>query len=323
MPLIGGAGTWLGPVIGAVLLATLQQAATVTISSALNLWIVGWMLVLFVGAGAARHPRLVPQAMSDARILLKADGVGKRFGGFVALQGIDLELRVGERLGLIGPNGSGKSTFVNCISGDFAAHDGQVTLGGRALDGLKPHRRARLGLARTFQLPQPFTSLSVLENVRVPLLFSGEAAEASAPRARMPGTGGAGGQGGQAAEGADPGRAAPAGTRPRHRARPQLLIADEAMAGLSHAEVDQIIALLLRLNAAGTAVIMIEHIMRAVTAIRRTADRLRRRPQDRRRHAARRAGAARGGGRLSWQAVARSRSAASMPAMAPCGCWRM
>ena len=70
--------------------------------------------------------------MSAREILLKADAVGKRFGGFVALQGIDLELRVGERLGLIGPNGSGKSTFVNCISGDFAAHDGQVTLGGRA-----------------------------------------------------------------------------------------------------------------------------------------------------------------------------------------------
>ena len=75
--------------------------------------------------------------MSTREILLKADSVGKRFGGFVALQGIDLELRVGERLGLIGPNGSGKSTFVNCISGDFAAHDGQVTLAGKSLAGLK------------------------------------------------------------------------------------------------------------------------------------------------------------------------------------------
>ena len=203
--------------------------------------------------------------MSDT-ILLKAQAVGKRFGGFTALQGIDLDLRVGERLGLIGPNGSGKSTFVNCISGDFAQHDGKVTLGGQALNGLKPHRRARLGLARTFQLPQPFTSLSVLENVRVPLLFSGEAAQAT-QRAM------------ECLEQVE--LAAKADKLPKEltqveqrrlelaRAialRPQLLIADEAMAGLSHAEVDQIIELLLQLNAAGTAVIMIEHIMRAVTA---------------------------------------------------------
>ena len=113
---------------------------------------------------------------AEPPVLLRAEGVGKRFGGFVALQGVDITLRAGERLGLIGPNGSGKSTFVNCVSGDFAQHDGTVALDGQALDGLKPHRRARLGLARTFQLPQPFASLSVLENVRVPLLFSGDAA---------------------------------------------------------------------------------------------------------------------------------------------------
>ena len=199
-------------------------------------------------------------------LLLDAEGVGKRFGGFVALQGVDITLRAGERLGLIGPNGSGKSTFVNCISGDLAQHEGSVTLDGHRLDGLKPHRRARLGMARTFQLPQPFASLSVLENVRVPLLFSGEAAQAT--RRAM-----------ECLEQVE--MAAKAGKLPKELTQveqrrlelaraialnPRLLIADEAMAGLSHAEVDQIIALLLRLNAQGTAVIMIEHIMRAVTA---------------------------------------------------------
>ncbi|WP_149537694.1 ABC transporter ATP-binding protein [Siccirubricoccus phaeus] len=197
--------------------------------------------------------------------LLRAEKVGKRFGGFVALAEVDLVLRPGERLGLIGPNGSGKSTFVNCISGDFAQHDGSVTLAGAKLDGLKPHARARRGLARTFQLPQPFRSLTVLENVRVPLLFGGHAADATeramacleqvelaAKAARLPR------------------ELTQVEQRRLELARaialdPQLLIADEAMAGLSHAEVDQIIALLLRLNAAGTAVIMIEHIMRAVT----------------------------------------------------------
>jgi len=198
-------------------------------------------------------------------LLLRAEGVGKRFGGFVALQGIDLRLRAGERLGLIGPNGSGKSTFVNCISGDFAQHEGRVILAGQRLDGLKPHRRARLGLARTFQLPQPFASMSVLENVRVPLLFGGDPGQAT--RRAM-----------ECLELVE--MAAKADKLPRELTQvelrrlelaraialdPRLLIADEAMAGLSHAEIDQILALLRRLNAAGTAVIMIEHIMRAVT----------------------------------------------------------
>ena len=200
-----------------------------------------------------------------APVLLRADGVGKRFGGFVALQGIDIKLRAGERLGLIGPNGSGKSTFVNCVSGDFAQHDGTVALAGQALNGLKPHRRARLGLARTFQLPQPFASMSVLENVRVPLLFSGGAAAATAramgclEQVEMAGK-----------AGKLPRELTQVEQRRLELARaiamdPRLLIADEAMAGLSHAEVDQILTLLRRLNAAGTAVIMIEHIMRAVT----------------------------------------------------------
>ncbi len=201
----------------------------------------------------------------SAEVLLRAEGVGKRFGGFVALEGIDITLRPGERLGLIGPNGSGKSTFVNCISGDFAQHDGTVALDGQALNGLKPHRRARLGLARTFQLPQPFASLTVLENVRVPLLFG--ATPAQATRRAM-----------ECLEQVE--MAGKADKLPRELTQveqrrlelaraialdPRLLIADEAMAGLSHAEIDQIIVLLRRLNAQGTAVIMIEHIMRAVT----------------------------------------------------------
>lgn len=201
----------------------------------------------------------------NREVLLRAAGVGKRFGGFVALQGIDIDIHAGERLGLIGPNGSGKSTFVNCVSGDMAGHDGRVTLAGHALDGLKPHRRARRGLARTFQLPQPFTSLSVLDNVRVPILF-GAHADAATERAE------------HCLEQVE--LAAKAHCLPRELTQvelrrlelaraiaiePRLLIADEAMAGLSHAEVDQILALLFRLNAAGTAVLLIEHIMRAVT----------------------------------------------------------
>jgi branched-chain amino acid transport system ATP-binding protein len=202
-------------------------------------------------------------------VLLKAERVGKRFGGFVALQDVDLEVRVGERLGLIGPNGSGKSTFVNCLGGAFPSHDGSFVFDGRRLARLTPHERGHLGLARTFQLPRPFHSMSVLENVSVPLLFGPDRPKThTAVQARAL----------ECLEAVE--LAGKARLRPREltqvdqrrlelaRAialRPRLLVADEAMAGLSHAEVDQILALLFRLNRLGTTVIMIEHVMRAVT----------------------------------------------------------
>jgi branched-chain amino acid transport system ATP-binding protein len=201
--------------------------------------------------------------MSD--VVLHAQGVGKRFGGFTALSGIELEVRAGERLGLIGPNGSGKSTFTNCLAGAFAGHDGAFSFKGQPLAGLKPHERARRGLARTFQLPRPFKGLTVLENIRVPLAYGGR--DSASDEAAM-----------ACLDGVE--LAAKAHRMPKEltqvelrrlelaRAtalRPELLIVDEAMAGLSHAEVDQILALLFRLNAGGTTIIMIEHVMRAVT----------------------------------------------------------
>lgn len=199
--------------------------------------------------------------------ILSAKGVGKRFGGFTALEKIDIDLRPGERLGLIGPNGSGKSTFVNCLAGEFPSHSGTVLFQGQPLDRLKPHERAWRGLSRTFQLPRPFRSLNVIDNVLVPLQFAARPGEGIAARAaeclELVGL-------------ADKARAhAGSLTQVDLRklelaralaARPQLLIADEVMAGLSHSEVDQILDLLLTLNRAGTAIIMIEHVMRAVTA---------------------------------------------------------
>ena len=199
--------------------------------------------------------------------LLQVTGLGKRFGGFVALSGIDLAIAPGERLGLVGPNGSGKSTFVNCLGGAFARYEGKIEFAGMGLAGLPPYRRAKLGLARTFQLPRAFASLTVAENVQIPLRFLG----ADGPLAA------------RAREGLERvGLAAKANARPKQLSqaelrrlelaralacRPRLLIADEAMAGLSHAEVDDILALLFATNAeGGVAIVMIEHVMRAVTA---------------------------------------------------------
>jgi branched-chain amino acid transport system ATP-binding protein len=204
--------------------------------------------------------------------LLQVSGLSKRFGGFVALDGIDLEVQPGERLGLIGPNGSGKSTLVNCICGTLHNETGSVRFADEALDGLTAHQRTRRGLARSFQLPRPFASLSLAENVRIPILYSvnaraGGHLHGAAIDERCLELLGLFGL-------ADKARQMPRDLtqiemRKLELARamaagPKLLISDEAMAGLSHAEVDEIIALLIRLNEQGVTVIMIEHIMRAV-----------------------------------------------------------
>ena len=202
-------------------------------------------------------------------LLLEVSGLGKRFGGFVALEGVDLAIEAGERVGLIGPNGSGKSTFVNCLCGTLRNETGQVRFDGHVLNGLAAHRRTRLGLARSFQLPRPFPSLTVGENLRIPIEYVVHTRGLG--RLDVPA---------RCEELLDmvglTGRAddLPAGlTQVEMRklelaramaAEPKLLIADEAMAGLSHQEVDDILALLLRMNQEGVTIIMIEHIMRAV-----------------------------------------------------------
>ena len=204
--------------------------------------------------------------------LLEIKGVGKRFGGFVALDGIDLDVAQGERLGLIGPNGSGKSTLVNCICGTLGNETGTVRFEGHVLDGLPANRRTHLGLARSFQLPRPFMSLSVADNLRIPLIY---AVRRRSPLLAPP----------QELEARAVellrmvGLEAKARRLPRDltqvemrklelvramAAEPKLLIADEVMAGLSHSEIEDIIQLLLRLNAQGITIILIEHIMRAV-----------------------------------------------------------
>ncbi|HLM11667.1 MAG TPA: ABC transporter ATP-binding protein [Reyranella sp.] len=204
--------------------------------------------------------------------LLQVSGLSKRFGGFVALDGIDLEVQPGERLGLIGPNGSGKSTLVNCICGTLHNETGSVRFADEALDGLTAHQRTRRGLARSFQLPRPFASLSLAENVRIPILYSvnaraGGHLHGAAIDERCLELLGLFGLAGKARQ--MPRDLTQIEMRKLELARamaagPKLLISDEAMAGLSHAEVDEIIALLIRLNEQGVTVIMIEHIMRAV-----------------------------------------------------------
>jgi branched-chain amino acid transport system ATP-binding protein len=205
--------------------------------------------------------------------LLQVDQLSKRFGGFVALDTVDLAVAEGERVGLIGPNGSGKSTLVNCICGTLHNEAGSVTFAGEKLDGMIAHERTHRGLARSFQLPRPFMSMSVAENIRVPLVYTVNArhgaqhlshAELDDRCQELLAL--------VALEGKarnSPRDLTQVEMRKLELARamaadPKLLIADEAMAGLSHSEVEDIVALLIRLNERGITIIMIEHIMRAV-----------------------------------------------------------
>jgi branched-chain amino acid transport system ATP-binding protein len=204
--------------------------------------------------------------------LLEVTGLSKRFGGFVALDGIDLSVAEGERVGLIGPNGSGKSTLVNCICGTLVNESGSVRFAGEAIDGLLTHERTRRGMARSFQLPRPFASLTVADNLRVPLLYTVNARRKPSLKppeldARCTELLALVGLIGKAAK--LPRDLTQVEMRKLELARamaaePKLLIADEAMAGLSQSEVDDIVGLLIRLNERGITIILIEHIMRAV-----------------------------------------------------------
>ena len=198
--------------------------------------------------------------------LLDVRAVTKRFGGFTALDQIDMEVRAGERFGLIGPNGSGKTTMINCISGTLANDGGEIVFKSVRLDGKKPHQRTRLGIARSFQIPKPFRSLTVLENLGVALEYASDSAPGEVRERGMAILETIG-----LADRADAnaGALTQIDMRKLELARamatqPELLISDEAMAGLSSTEVDDILDILFRLNEAGITIIMIEHIMRAV-----------------------------------------------------------
>jgi branched-chain amino acid transport system ATP-binding protein len=207
------------------------------------------------------------------KILLKIEGVSKHFGGFSALDGVSIAIAGGERFGLIGPNGSGKTTLINCVAGSLRHDAGSIVFDGEEVSRLPAYQRTRRGIARSFQIPRPFASMSVLENLMVPLEYvvhrglvvTGKT-EAQAQDEAM-------------AILRDIGLAEKAVT-PSNRlsqvelrklelaramaARPQLLISDEAMAGLSSNEVSEVLEILFKLNASGITIIMIEHIMQAV-----------------------------------------------------------
>jgi branched-chain amino acid transport system ATP-binding protein len=200
---------------------------------------------------------------------LKIDRVSKHFGGFSALTDVTVEIAKGERFGLIGPNGSGKTTLINCISGSLWNDGGSIVFDGQDISRLPAYQRTRRGIARSFQVPRPFASMSVLENLIVPLEYvahrgslhtADTRAEAMDLLARIGLADRAETQSNQLTQ-VDLRKLELARAM---AARPRLLISDEAMAGLTGSEVDEILDILIKLNESGITIIMIEHIMHAV-----------------------------------------------------------
>ncbi len=206
--------------------------------------------------------------------LLKLTGVTKRFGGLVAVNRVDLEIEPRELIGIVGPNGSGKTTLYNLISGIYRPDEGRVFFEDRDITDMPPYERAHLGIARTFQIPRPFGSATVRENVAVGALFGSlhgkvgveEAIEIADRYIEMVGLG--------------PQRDKPAGSlTPVDKKlmeiaralamKPKLLLMDEAMAGMHPKDIDKLVAFLKRVrDEEGIAIVaMVEHIMRAVVGL--------------------------------------------------------
>jgi branched-chain amino acid transport system ATP-binding protein len=201
-------------------------------------------------------------------MLLETESVSRSFGGFVALADASLSVEAGEIVGLIGPNGAGKSTFFNCIAGDLAPTEGRIRFNGVDITRAAPEARARLGIGRTFQVPATFEDMSILENVMVGAFLRHHRARDARVKAlevlRLTGL---------EAQAAQPARSL--GTPGRKRleiarvlaTEPKLLLLDEALAGLTPAEVQSAIALVRRIHALGTTIVIVEHIMEVILTL--------------------------------------------------------
>jgi branched-chain amino acid transport system permease protein len=211
-----------------------------------------------------------PPAQPVPGTLLECIDVVKRFGGVRALDGVSLTIERGEVVGLVGPNGSGKSTLIGILSGVHAPTAGRVILDGKRIDRLAPHLRSHLGIARTHQIPKPFESLTVRDNVAIACMFGRVSQGLATGR-----------------EHADEyidvvGLAGRADALPREvnlhqrqllelaralATQPTLLLLDEVLAGLNPAELNEAVAVLRRIHERGTTIVLVEHRMRGVTGL--------------------------------------------------------
>jgi len=202
--------------------------------------------------------------------ILELRGVSRRFGGLDALAEVDLSVQPGEIVGLIGPNGAGKTTLVNVVTGVYKPSSGSIHFNGSKIDGLKPYQISRIGVARTFQVVQPFPEMSVLENVMAPAIYAAglknieEAREKALEKIEFVGLG---------VEVQTMASQLTLASRKRLELakslamNPQLLLLDEVNAGLNPAEIDKALELIRTIAASGVTIIIIEHLMKVVMSL--------------------------------------------------------
>ena len=304
MSILGGTRHWAGPAVGAVAITCLLFAFTGSSQAVLGKGAIGLILVagvLFMPDGALskllRRPRaqtpveppdaveaptasvIAPieeaprgaRATASTQPVLAVRGLDKSFRGLKALSNVSLDVREGEILGLLGPNGSGKSTFINVVSGHFAADGGEVRLDGRDISGLPAHRIARAGIARTYQIPRPFAQMSVLDNVALAAMYAGRGiAHVDAGRAEAR-------QWLEFAHLEGKADALPGELNLHQRkflelaralaSRPRLVLLDEVLCGLTPSEIHAAVALIRRIRDQGTTIVFVEHVMEAVMAL--------------------------------------------------------
>ncbi|HEX9397064.1 MAG TPA: branched-chain amino acid ABC transporter ATP-binding protein/permease [Burkholderiales bacterium] len=282
MAALGGTRHWLGPAVGAAAVTLMTFYFTTSeyaIAGRAAVGLIFIAVILFMPQGLLGRlsrrksfPRGKTEELSKIKAIttdaiLVVRGVSKAFKGVQALDGIELEVRRGEILGLVGPNGSGKSTLINVVSGHYRCDAGSLMFEGRELSGVAPHRIARGGIARTYQIPRPFPHLTVLENVALPPMFGQvvmerRAAESEAWRwLAFTGL-------------ENKAERFPADLNLHERkflelaralaSRPKLLFLDEVLSGLTPAEMDEAIRLVRAIREQGATIVFVEHVMRAV-----------------------------------------------------------
>lgn len=202
-------------------------------------------------------------------VLLHTQEVVKTFGSLRALGGVSMEVRGTEILGLVGPNGSGKSTMINVLSGFLRPDGGEVHFDGRRIDTLAPHRIAELGLARTYQVPRPFPTLTALENTEVGASFGTARSQRDARATGMKWLDfvGLADQADTLASGLTLHQRKQLELARALSCEPRLIMLDEVLAGLNPTEIESAIDLIKSINALGIAVIFVEHNMRAVVGL--------------------------------------------------------
>jgi branched-chain amino acid transport system ATP-binding protein len=201
-------------------------------------------------------------------VLLEAQDVSRAFGSFLAVSAANISVAEGEIVGLIGPNGAGKSTFFNCLAGDMTPTSGRIIFAGKDVTHASPEAHARAGMGRTFQVPATFEDMTVLENVMVGAFLRhphrGAAHEQARRMVEMTGLKAYADQ-----------RARSLGTPGRKRLEiarvlatgPRLMLLDEALAGLTPAELQQAIALVRQIHAMGITLIIVEHVMEVIMTL--------------------------------------------------------